>query len=97
MLHDAVATTVFKIVQRPAGFGYTHDGPLQLAALGEPLEGRENLLVGKIPRGTKENQRIRHNLLHEASFQDLWEDARPRVHKCVVIFPMIPPLRFLCK
>src|SRR5262245_27548101 len=69
MLRDAVLGSRLELIELPAGFGHADHRDVEVAPLGQRLEGGEDLLVRKISGRTEEHQRIGTFLAHRpASF-----------------------------
>jgi hypothetical protein len=61
----ALAGVDLELVEVPAGLSDADDAHVELAAFGEALKRREDLLVGEIARGPEEDKCVRCDLIHE--------------------------------
>src|SRR6516225_4525981 len=65
MFLQAVFRASVKLIEIPPSFGNPDHGNIEVSSLYHRLEGRENLLVGKISGGAEKNERVRVGVSHE--------------------------------
>src|SRR5437879_362452 len=68
MFLQALPGTRPKPIEVPSGLGYTDDRYIQVSSFHHCLQGWKNLLVSKVARCTKENERVRVGVGHTYSF-----------------------------
>src|SRR3954470_4809069 len=71
VVFNAVLSTSFQLLQIPSRLGYSDHGHFQLIALRQPLQRREDLLVGKVAGSSKEDQRVGLHSTHRESLRFL--------------------------
>src|SRR4051794_27133173 len=64
MFFKAVVRARLKLIEVPARLGDPNNGNVEIATLHHRLQSREDLFIGEIARGAKENKRVRLCTLH---------------------------------
>src|SRR5258707_162068 len=82
MFFQTVFRAGAKLIEIPSSLGDADDRNIEMSPFHHRLQGRENLLVGKIAGGAEENECVRVGIIHECRLLQAASDFSTGFSKC---------------